>query len=468
VTPGKDGLDDWLEREVRPLPPPAGTFELITRRARRRKLRKLAVTLTSAAAVAAAAVFAVPTVLALHLSPPNRNGVAAGNASTSPTPNALTSTPTGVRTPGQTHSPSPATPASMPTPSTAPGATPPSGAAVPPNFQPTSVTFVSASEGWTIGQAGTPGTCANADPTICTSMARTNDRGKTWTGIPAPGTKLVSGIRFLDGVNGWAFGPQLWSTHDRGNTWAQVDTHGQEVIDLETAGSQAYAVFATCSNNPPNGSVGDPAQPHDCTRFSLKAAPAGADAWSLVGSTTTGLAVGVNNWVGAYLVLGSGRGWLLGPDDSLYSGSLAGGSWQKVGSTPCQLTRLLTWVKPSGLLVTACSSQAASGGPMSATVYTSADDGATWANGGTTKSSGAVTSLSGSPSAPVILATSGGIDVRTSAGQERQVASLPGGFSYVGMTGDNQGVAVPVNTSLHEIWMTYDGGLQWSAYKVSS
>jgi hypothetical protein len=24
-----------------------------------------------------------------------------------------------------------------------------------------------------------------------------------------------------------------------------------------------------------------------------------------------------------------------------------------------------------------------------------------------------------------------------------------------------------VNTSLREIWMTYDGGLQWSAYKVS-
>jgi hypothetical protein len=36
------------------------------------------------------------------------------------------------------------------------------------------------------------------------------------------------------------------------------------------------------------------------------------------------------------------------------------------------------------------------------------------------------------------------------------------------MTGDNQGVAVPVNASLHEIWMTYDGGLQWSASKVST
>jgi hypothetical protein len=468
VTPGRDGLDDWLGREVRPLPPPAGTFELINKRARRRKLRKLAVTLTSAAAVAAAAVFAVPTVMALHLSPSHQNGVAVGNGSTSPTPNALSTPPTATPAPGRTKSPSPTTPASTLTPGSASGVTAAGGGPVPPNFQPTSVTFVSAYEGWTIGQAGTPGTCANADPTVCTSMARTNDRGRTWTGVPAPSTKLVSGIRFLDGVNGWAFGPQLWSTHDRGSTWTQVDTHGQEVIDLETAGTQAYAVFATCSNDPPNGNVGDPAQPHSCTSFTLKSAAAAADAWSPVGSATTGLTVGASNWVGAYLVLGSGRGWLLGPDDSLYSGSLASGSWQKVGSAPCQLTKLLTWVKPTGSLVAACNRQAASGGPTGVTVYTSTDDGATWANGGSTTSSGAVTSLSGSPSAPIILATSGGIDIRASAGQEKQVASLPGGFSYVGMTGDNQGVAVPVDTSLHEIWMTFDGGLQWTAYKVSS
>jgi hypothetical protein len=35
------------------------------------------------------------------------------------------------------------------------------------------------------------------------------------------------------------------------------------------------------------------------------------------------------------------------------------------------------------------------------------------------------------------------------------------------MTGDNQGVAVPGNASLHQIWMTYDGGLQWTARQVS-
>jgi hypothetical protein len=49
-----DQLDRWLNQQVRPLPPPPGTFELITRRARRRKLRRAAVSVASAAAVAAA------------------------------------------------------------------------------------------------------------------------------------------------------------------------------------------------------------------------------------------------------------------------------------------------------------------------------------------------------------------------------------------------------------------------------
>jgi hypothetical protein len=29
------------------------------------------------------------------------------------------------------------------------------------------------------------------------------------------------------------------------------------------------------------------------------------------------------------------------------------------------------------------------------------------------------------------------------------------------MTSDSQGVALPADTSLHEIWMTFDGGLTW-------
>jgi hypothetical protein len=394
-------------------------------------------------------------------------GVAIGRTSSAtPTPDTLTSPATALPTPSAAKVPVPAASASTSSQGSTPAATSPGGGPVPANFQPTSVTFVSAYEGWTIGQAGKPGTCANADPTICTSMARTNDRGKTWIGVPAPSTKLVSGIRFLDGVSGWAFGPQLWSTHDRGNTWTQFDTHGQDVIALETGGNEAFAVFASCGDTTMTY-----ATTRSCTSYTLEATPAGTDNWAPVSQATTGMSNGGNAGSWATLVLGSSGAWLLGPDGSVYNGpDSGGGTWRAVGRVPCIPTKLLTWVKSSGSLITGCSTQASSSGgqQVATSLYTSADGGMTWSAAGTTPSSGLVTSLSGSPSAPVILATTGGIDVRVSAGQEKQVASLPGGFSYVGMTGDNQGVAVPADTSLHEIWMTYDGGLQWAAYKVSA
>ena len=62
-----DPLDRWLNQQVRPLPPPSGTFELITRRARRRRIRKAVISVAGAAAVAAAVGVAVPVGMSLHL-----------------------------------------------------------------------------------------------------------------------------------------------------------------------------------------------------------------------------------------------------------------------------------------------------------------------------------------------------------------------------------------------------------------
>ena len=48
------------------------------------------------------------------------------------------------------------------------------------------------------------------------------------------------------------------------------------------------------------------------------------------------------------------------------------------------------------------------------------------------------------------------------------VGGVPaGGFSYVGMTNATQGVAVPVNSSLGEIFVTRDGGKTWSPSLIS-
>src|ERR1700722_19045335 len=134
----RDPLDSWLNQQVKPLPPPPGTFELITRRARGRKLRKLAVTVVSAAAVAAAVAIAVPVGLNLHLTQPSATvRPAAEGSNTSP----------GQRTPEGS-----ATPITSPTP-TAPATQPAveSGHPVPANFQPSSVTFISQHSAWVIG-----------------------------------------------------------------------------------------------------------------------------------------------------------------------------------------------------------------------------------------------------------------------------------------------------------------------------
>ena len=42
MTDPRDDLDAWMNAQVRPLPPPPGTFELIRKRARRRKVTRAA------------------------------------------------------------------------------------------------------------------------------------------------------------------------------------------------------------------------------------------------------------------------------------------------------------------------------------------------------------------------------------------------------------------------------------------
>ncbi len=85
-----DDVDAWLSERIEPLPPPQGTFDLIKRRARRRKYRKLAITATSAAVIVAAAVTVPQVVNVPVLSPGPQSSVAAGQG------RASSATPTGT------------------------------------------------------------------------------------------------------------------------------------------------------------------------------------------------------------------------------------------------------------------------------------------------------------------------------------------------------------------------------------
>ena len=85
------------------------------------------------------------------------------------------------------------------------------------------------------------------------------------------------------------------------------------------------------------------------------------------------------------------------------------------------------------------------------------------------------TSLAAAPGATgnLTLATTTGIYVlstetsRWTASNATGTGAPTGGFSYVGMTTDEQGVALPADTSLHEIWMTFDGGTTWTPSSIA-
>ncbi len=452
----RDDLDSWMDGRIDPLPPPPGTFDLIKKRARRRKFRRLAVGAGAAAVIVAAAV-TVPQVVNLPvLNSPTATTAANGRSST-PAPSASS---------GATAASSSASPIESK-----------AAAPVPANFRPSSATFIGTQTGWVIGQAGTPGNCATQ---YCTSVARTDDAGKTWSGVPAPvtgpadGATGVSQIRFLNGSDGWAFGPQLYATHDGGHTWAQVVTDGLRVTDLETVGGRAFALFASCTGT-------GPAFAATCTSYSLYSSPAAADDWTPVGPATSGLSGGA-----ASMVLTQTRGYLLAPDRMLYSGPVNGpvngrAPWQPVASIPCPVGQPLADGQPTGALlaagstanlVLACASSSAPGTQQAKQVFTSANGGMTWQNAGAAPGLGLATSVAATPDGTYVLATGQGIDVQPAGSGAWQAATLTGpapagGFGYVGMTTDAQGIALPADPAAGTVWFTFDGGKTWRPFAVS-
>jgi hypothetical protein len=459
-----DDVDAWLSERIEPLPPPPGTFDLIKRRARRRKYRKLAITAGSAAVIVAAAV-TVPQVVNLPVLNPKPTAAPVAGAH-----NATTSPPASSSTSGNA---SAAASSAVPT-----GLGP-----VPGNFRPTSVTFVGPRTGWVIGQALTPGHCASQ---FCTSVAVTRDAGKTWAGVPAPmagpadGASGLSQIRFLDLKNGWAYGPQLYATHTAGKTWAQVDTGGLRVTALETVGDRVFAVWASCTGDGPAYAV-------NCTRFTLYSALASGGTWAPVGASTTGLTNGAASEA-AQLVLTGSRGYLLAPGGELYSGPVDGsGPWTRVSSLvascPVGPARgngqptgaLLGAVNTSDLLL-ACVSASSGTSPSVSTqqkyVYSSKNGGRSWAQMTTAPAAGVAFGLAASPTESVMLATDQGIDLLPAGEMSWRTADVrggapAGGFRYIGMTTDEQGIALPADPSAGTVWFTFDGGQSWTASRLN-
>ena len=450
----RDELDSWLNVQVQPLLPPPGTFERVSRQARRRRTRRAVLAAAGAVAITAVAAVVIPQVAIPALQTGRQ--VSAAGVTHSPAASA------------QHPSPLASSPAPAPTP------TGPAGlAAAPP---PLSVTFVGVSTGWVMEQAIPAGQCDRPGAPDCVVLQRTDTGGVAWRTVSPPpahgpaGATGVSQVRFLTPSDGWAFGPQLWATHDGGQTWTQIPTGGLRVTALETRGQQVFAVWARCTGTGPGFAS-------HCTGFTVYSSPAGSDSWAPAATTVTacpGPAGGA-----ASLLLTGTTAYLLAPAGSLLAGPLAGASLQPVQQAPCAAGPAQTDGQPSRALLAAGASASglellctgpSAGGQQSKTVYASADGGQTWRRAGLAPAAGTAFFLSGSPSGSLVLATSLGIEVSADGGASWSAASgamPPGGFAYAGMTTDAQGVAVPADPSQHAVWFTYDGGRTWQRSPVS-
>ena len=499
MTSPRDQIDDWLEHGVTPLSPPPGSLDRIRRRARQRKTRQATIAAAGCAVVLAGAAVTPQLISTGQHSqhPPQPVAVKPSSPAvqSSPSQGGQSAAPLGKGTQIAQH-----------TTLTKSWTRPPG------NFQPTSVTFVGNGKGGVIGavigQAGIPGHCATS---VCSSLARTLDYGQSWQGVSAPvapgptGNVGVSQIRFANLSDGWAYGPALYETTRSGWPWEQEDTFGQRVIDVEAAPAdvatgvpaRAFAVFGTCS-----GTGSDYAA--NCTSYSLWTSVAGSTTWAQVqvpnGYQQLTSTSSASSAAPKLIIAGGTTAYLLTPSGEVLSGPTSGGSWRAVGRAPCSPGPESASGQPTqspavpGAATQSASPAVSSGTQGSAgqgygaefatgtqlllgcqiraaaaqvTLYTSTH-GVRWHRAGSLTVSGTPTSLASAAAGQAVLTTTGGIDYSANGGRTWQAAKYtgvgagpPGGFSYVGMTTAAQGVAVPADSALGEIYVTADGGSTW-------
>jgi hypothetical protein len=301
-------------------------------------------------------------------------------------------------------------------------------------------------------------------------VAGTRNYGRNWTEIGGPpagppaGSSGVSQIRFADQQNGWAFGPRLYATHDGGARWSRVTKVGGRVIDLSTVSGRVFAVGASgCASTGAKYAAG-------CTSFTLYEAATTGNGWQPVTGGPGQVTPGGLQLTGAYgYLLAGGR---------IYSGPLSGGWKPVVPSRASQVTpSCLTAAGAPGLIAPTADSSPNAGtlylvcevnAGQRPGVYASGDGGRSWRAIGSQglPASTTATSLAVSParSTMLVLATSAGIYFSTDARTWRRAAvnrQVTSGFVFVGMTTATNGVAVPVNSGLHEVFITRDGGRSW-------
>jgi hypothetical protein len=314
--------------------------------------------------------------------------------------------------------------------------------------------------GWVLGSAP----CASG---TCLALLRTLDSGRTWSSVQAPPTLFspasssdqgVSQVRFADPRDGWAFEPQLWSTHDGGVHWKQSGL--ASVWSLEAGGGHVHAVALDPSTN----------------NYDLESSVTTGDAWVRTGS----LQLGAGPVPAPDLVLQGTTGWAVEDDRIVVAGArLNSGHWV-AWHAPCASNggSAVISAATASSLVAVCEQgiwgPSGYAGPPAVRAYFSGNGGATFYGGGTVPGEAdASGDVVASPAAGVAVT-----DILTSTHRDlvetfnsgaswRVVESLSGSamVTYIGFTSSSQGVAIEENGSASVLLMTFDGGRTWSSVR---
>ncbi len=263
-------------------------------------------------------------------------------------------------------------------------------------------------------------------------------------------------MRFATKNDGWAFGPQLWSTHNGGQTWTAQSTPGP-VYDVEASGGVAYLLEATCGTEP-------------CVQGDrLLQTPVSTDGWTAISGPK--LADGAGS-----LAPHGSTVWVVvnGAGTSTFDMVTSASSWHRLAN-PCAAAGAdlaLVGVAPvsTSALFELCAGDPGAGSETKVVLFSS-DGGvhATATSAAPARGGLASGIAAASTSVVAVPAASGGSYVYRSAdGGHTWATPLSqgdGGVGYfdVGFTTATQGVAVYGNPAQgsSSLLMTHDAGATW-------
>jgi predicted small lipoprotein YifL len=288
------------------------------------------------------------------------------------------------------------------------------------------VSFVSADQGWALGNG---------------ELLTTTDGAASWTQLSSPPAGAAH-IRFASPQVGyaWSTDGSLWITTDGGSSWQPGGL--SQVLFLETAAGWVWSIAG--------------AQPY----ATIWRAPVGSTTWTNLGSTPDRSATLTVHGDAAYVVGQQGAG-PIAPSLDVFVGT------QPVHHEPLPCGQGQTYVPfaPLGVstdgqvyLVCDVMNDQSSSATRSQLAYESGNDGSSWSadNSPPPLQAEGVTAIAGAR-----FAWSSGPDLYALNGQSWQVVlTNPGSsFALVGFETNTQGVAVGTNGYL---WITHDAGTSWS------